>query len=150
MRFYSTDFIQYNFDITYLSSRVFSFLLFTIIGGDASTQTSHRHLSLWKGHTQKYTHLLWWYKDWHISPGCGPLDSLQICERTFRAEKSSLGSADIRAPKERTDMAWKMFTKTRDRLRYTLFNLSRHCRVLNTQCYRGRGRGCLDPTERHP
>lgn len=57
------------------------------------------------------THILGLYnnKEWYTSPSCGPLNVLQLCNGTFRAEEKQPGSADTRAHEERTDIAWIFF-----------------------------------------
>lgn len=90
-------------------------------------QTSYTHTRLCFASTYWSTHILGLYKDkdWHTSSGCGPLNLLQICNGTFRAEEKQPGSADSREYKERTDTAWKIGIKNTGQALPQFFNFSR-------------------------
>lgn len=68
--------------------------------------------------------------------------------RSEQKKKAAWGAQTVKHLRE--EQTWPGNFSLKHSIRYILFNLSRHSRSLNTQRYRGRKRGCLDPTARHP
>lgn len=68
--------------------------------------------------------------------------------RSEQRKKAARGAQTVKHLRE--EQTWPGNFSLKCSIHYILFNLSRHSRSLNTQCYRGRKRGCLDPTARHP